>query len=147
VARTFFKSHRRAAVVIQAVARGAIQRPRYRIDLKEKREEAKLENQLKILQRKLEEAEQRRMEAERRATEKSKEPVVEQEKVDETGKESRSELAATAAPKSSDVAAESTNSPTVGLLTTQQQNLMDESGKMLEYLRKEGKLSSNIYYY
>lgn len=138
VARTFFKSNRRAAVVIQAVARGAIQRPRFRMDLKEKREEAKLENQLKILQRKLEEAEQRRMEAEKRATEKSKEHVVQQEKRDETGKESRNEVAAAAPAKTSDVAAASTDSPTMGLLTTQQQNLMDESGKMLEYLRKEG---------
>ena len=134
VARAFFKKNIRAAVVIQAVARGAIRRPRFRNELKERREEAKLENQLKTLQRKLEEAEFRRMEAEKKAAERPR-VVYANQQSDGTGTINQN-----VAPVIAKGGPESTDSPTLGLLTTQQQNLMDESGKMLEYLRKEGKL-------
>jgi uncharacterized membrane protein YciS (DUF1049 family) len=57
LSRAFFKKNKQATVVIQALACGAIQCPRFRFELKERQEEAKLKNQLKTLQRKLEEAE------------------------------------------------------------------------------------------
>ena len=134
MARAYFKKNKRAAVVIQAMARGAIQRPRFRFELKERQEEAKLENQLKILQRKLEEAELKRIEAEKKAAERPP-AVYSADHDDGAGKKNK-----IVTPKLGNAGAESTDSPTLGLLTTQQQNLMDESGKMLEYLRKEGTL-------
>ncbi|KAI2489593.1 myosin-kinesin ATPase superfamily-like protein [Fragilaria crotonensis] len=116
---------------VEAMARGAIQRPRFRFELKERQEEAKLENQLKILQRKLEEAELRRIEAEKKAAERPQE-VYPTAIDDGAGKKDK-----IVTPAIGKAGTESTDSPTLGLLTTQQQNLMDESGKMLEYLRKE----------
>eukprot|EP00565_Helicotheca_tamesis_P004932 CAMPEP_0185739080 /NCGR_PEP_ID=MMETSP1171-20130828/34561_1 /TAXON_ID=374046 /ORGANISM="Helicotheca tamensis, Strain CCMP826" /LENGTH=71 /DNA_ID=CAMNT_0028410523 /DNA_START=31 /DNA_END=243 /DNA_ORIENTATION=- len=62
VAITLLKRGVRSAVIIQAMARGSIQRPVFRKRLSEAREEAKLENQLKALQQKLEEAEAKRIE-------------------------------------------------------------------------------------
>jgi myosin-5 len=118
VTRQIFTTERFAAVKIQACIRGAIQRPLYQKALAEAIEEAKLENQLKTLQRKLEEAEQKRIEAEQRAAEGggSKTIVVYKDGSEEHG----------SSPPS--------KSPE---LTVAQQTLMDESSKMLEYLRKE----------
>lgn len=63
-----------SAVLLQRIARGSIQRPIFREMLAQAKEDAKIENQLKILQRKLAEAEKlrkeeqkRRIEAEKRA--------------------------------------------------------------------------------
>lgn len=153
VALVSFKKSLRAAVAIQAIARGAIQRPRFRDNLIERREEAKLENQLKTLQRKLEEAEQRRIEAEKKAAEKPKEIVIvrEQEKpkpVDpvEEEEEKKNEPASAVSSEASSVANksdgdankdESIDTSASRNLTAHQQQLMDESGRMLEYLRKE----------
>ena len=128
VAKKMLKQHRAASIKIQAFARGARQRPIYRTALAEAIEEAKLGNQLKTLQRKLEEAEKRRIEAEKKAEEGPKEVVVykEVDKPFDKGKKVESP------PK------QVSQAPvTVGQLTSQQQTLMDESGKMLEYLRKE----------
>jgi hypothetical protein len=47
-------------IVVQTMVRGALQRPKYRQALIDKKEEATLENQLRALQRKLEEAEAKR---------------------------------------------------------------------------------------
>jgi myosin-5 len=132
VARVAFQSNRNAAIVIQRIARGAIQRPRFRKDLEEKREEAKLENQLKALQRKLEEAEEKRLEAERRAAEKPKEVIVVRE---DTGEETRSSTTSPQTRLTANAVESGSVTPTIGQLTAQQQTLMDESGKMLEYLR------------
>jgi len=153
VAITALKSQRRAAVVVQTMVRGALQRPKYRIAIHEKREEAKLENQVRALQRKLEEAEARRVEAEKMAEEKARRAVQEyrEEKKDATRAEESavSSVASFATPTQSAVASSSIaslassnksppQSPTSrGQLSEQQQHLMDESGKMLEYLRKE----------
>mmetsp|Transcript_21611 Transcript_21611/g.30276 ORF Transcript_21611/g.30276 Transcript_21611/m.30276 type:complete len:1250 (-) Transcript_21611:67-3816(-) len=134
VAITYLKAYRSASIKIQACARGARQRPIYRAALKEKQEEAKLENQLKALQRKLEEAEQKRIEAEKKAEEGAN-----------TGKTVIVYKDASEEKKSGDgqarpsAVAQSVQGPpaTVGQLSAQQQTLMDESGKMLEYLRKE----------
>mmetsp|Transcript_1780 Transcript_1780/g.3219 ORF Transcript_1780/g.3219 Transcript_1780/m.3219 type:complete len:1233 (+) Transcript_1780:517-4215(+) len=121
VALKKFRKLRAAAIKIQACARGARQRPLYRAALAEAIEEAKLENQLKMLQKKLEEAEARRIEAEKRAEE-GKTVVVYKDGND----------------KNDDSTQNQPSRPTgAAQLSAHQQTLMDESGKMLEYLRKE----------
>lgn len=186
VAITYLKLHRKSAVAIQTMSRGALQRPKFRKALHEKREEAKLENQLLALQKKLEEAEKKRVEAEKRAEEKAKQAVkeyresttIKEEEEFEEEKKDPSVADAAASPERPDPSvgsgkatatetapdAESVSSrdnsvslsqavqprnmssgnsvsgqsvSTMAHLTAQQQNLMDESGKMLEYLRKE----------
>lgn len=125
VALKTFQAKRRAAIKIQACAKGARQRPLYRAALAEALEEAKLENQLKTLQRKLEEAEAKRIEAEKRAEAGPVKTVV----VYKDGKGND-----TAGEDTGDAAQAQVSS---SQLSEQQQTLMDESGKMLEYLRKE----------
>jgi len=131
VARRQFKRLRAAAVVIQAFARGARQRPLYRKALVEAVEEAKLENQLVSLQRKLEEAEAKRIEAEKRAEE-GKTVIVYK---DGDGKDG--EQGGTKSDEPSKAASSPSRPASSAQLTATQQTLMDESGKMLEYLRKE----------
>ena len=134
VAMVSLKRSRDASVKIQAQLRGAIQRPIYRKELAEAIEEAKLENQLKSLQRKLEEAEAKRIDAEKKAAEaaeqKAKEVIVYKEAPAAAAKEEKPK------PAEEEKKVEPPP-PQVGHLTEQQQILMDESGKMLEYLRKE----------
>ncbi len=115
---SLYKRQRGAAVKIQACVKGARQRPLYRKALSEAIEEAKLENQLKTLQKKLEEAEARRIEAEKRAEEGAAKTVI-------VYKDAQNAENGSATPINSTQ------------LSEQQQTLMDESGKMLEYLRKE----------
>lgn len=134
MALTRFKVYKQAAIKIQACARGARQRPIYRKELAESIEAAKLENQLKILQQKLEEAEAKRIEAEKKAEEQPKTVVVYKEA--EGASENRDTEIKDSPSRVKSVATPSVN-PTVAQLSIQQQTLMDESGKMLEYLRKE----------
>merc|ERR1712151_211522 len=54
-----------ASVLIQTMARGAIQRKKFKKALHQAREEAKVENRLQALQLKFEEAEGKRLEAEK----------------------------------------------------------------------------------
>uniref|UniRef100_A0A7S4I1U7 Myosin motor domain-containing protein n=2 Tax=Odontella aurita TaxID=265563 RepID=A0A7S4I1U7_9STRA len=169
VAMALLKRSVEAVVRIQSQARGSRQRPLYREALKEFKEGQKLENQLMVLQRKLEEAEAKRVEAERKAEE-VPEPVVvyrepEKEKEEEKDvkkgggeKEAAKEESAAAVDTSPalepeeeeeskplpavSVAPSRSHAPpppsvVTGQLTEQQQTLMDESQKMLEYLRKE----------
>lgn len=128
VALRRFKTLRAAAVKIQARARGSHQRPLYRAALAEALEEAKLENQLKTLQRKLEEAEAKRIEAEQRAEE-GKTVIVYR---DGEGKDSDATQA-----ESQPHSKAASSRPAASAISAHQQTLMDESGKMLEYLRKE----------
>lgn len=148
MAVVLLKVLRKAAIAIQAIARGAIQRPKYRRDIVEKREEAKLENQLKSLQRKLEEAESRRIQAEKEAEDQrieaekkakeAPEPVVVYRERPPTAEEANEETESVKKPVVEPPPVVTVAPPpVVGQLTEQQQNLMDESGKMLEYLRKE----------
>lgn len=121
-----FCEKKMAAIAIAKMVRGALQRPKFRQALQEKREEAKLENQVRALQRKLEEAEQKRVEAERKAEVAASvaetAPVEEKKEIDAT-----SETSSLTQPEPA----------TPAVSTVHQQTLMDESGKMLEYLRKE----------
>uniref|UniRef100_A0A7S1V6W2 Myosin motor domain-containing protein n=1 Tax=Grammatophora oceanica TaxID=210454 RepID=A0A7S1V6W2_9STRA len=175
-ARAAFFKCRDAASVIQALARGSMQRPKFRAALTEKKEEAKLENKLLTLQRKLEEAEKKRVAAEKKAEEAKKRPPPPPPApvpppreasprpatpVGETADQARSAppsavaAGAAAAAVASVAVVASAEAPPVTpttphqlatfpqspltpmQLTVQQQHLMDESGKMLEYLRKE----------
>lgn len=160
VATANLKSKRAASIVVQAMVRGALQRPKFRLALHEKREEAKLENQVRALQKKLEEAEARRIEAERQAEERARRAVEQFQRREEEEKKdtpassvasaserrTKGETAATGSPDKEGGAASAAasfhtpvSSPKEdpGLSAQQQQTLMDESGKMLEYLRKE----------
>ena len=123
-----FHQQRTATIAIQRIMRGAVQRPKFRTALHEKREEAKLENQVMALQRKLEEAERRRVEAEHKA-----EVAVSIVEPREEKKEVESEVSSVPPPPQP-----TQPEPALPIATQQhQQTLMDESGKMLEYLRKE----------
>ena len=130
--------HSKAIIVVQTMVRGALQRPRYRKAVHDKREEAKLENQVVALQRKLEEAEQRRIEAEKAAEERARIAVEEYQNAEE--KKDNPSVATPDDPTIPSGIAEielQEGIPSPGQLSAQQQTLMDESGKMLEYLRKE----------
>lgn len=149
-----------ATVMVQAMARGSLQRPKFRQALIDKKEEAKLENQLRTLQKKLEEAEAKRHEAEKQAEDRVTAAVQQYKdnsiqmvteggaasasKSDDRHDSSQEQRRGPDASKA-DVAVDDgqagnntdTGEQSVQDLTAEQQQLMDESGKMLEYLRKE----------
>jgi hypothetical protein len=73
-ARFKFSKTKSSAITIQRIGRGAIQRPKYRIALKEAEEEARVNSKLAALQKRLHDAEMKlikadkmRLEAENRA--------------------------------------------------------------------------------
>jgi hypothetical protein len=134
VAATTLKKCRTAAIVVQAIIRGALQRPKFQTALIERREEAKLENQVVALQRKLEEAETRRIDAERLAEERARRTI---EEYRESAHEEKKEASFSTPVAEHNAEDPEDLLPTAGQLSAQQQTLMDESGKMLEYLRKE----------
>ena len=158
VARRRLQACVTATRVIQAMVRGALQRPKYRQALIDKKEEAKLENQLRALQRKLEEAEAKRKEAEREAEERALRAIEEKKRQEE---EAAAEAAKAAEARAAAEAEEERKrkekeqeeekeklkkqleeqkreqEEIQQQLTAEQQLLMDESGRMLEYLRKE----------
>ena len=126
VATASLKRSREASIKIQAQMRGAIQRPIYRKELAEAIEEAKLENQLKSLQRKLEEAEAKRIDAEKKAAEAASESASTKEKEVIVYRD-RPQEAAPAAPEPAKAVEAEAPPPQPGQLTEQQQILMDES--------------------
>ena len=110
------KKQMKAAIKLQAIARGFLIRPKFQAKLKEKREKERLKGEVKDLEDKVREAEMRRMkevEEAREAAEKEiqayKEMIDEEKKADKDKKKK----------------------------SAQQQTLIDESGKIIEYLRKE----------
>jgi myosin-5 len=110
------KKEKKAAVRIQALIRGVIQRPKYRAALRMKKEEEDLGNQLKEMKNQLQEAEsQRKREFEDAQFQFEQEMEEYKEKLED---QLRAE-------------AEKVNK------SAQQQTLIDESGKIIEYLRKE----------
>lgn len=114
------RKHKKAATKIQAAARGAIQRPRYRKMLAEKKERDRIKKEMDDLKRKLDEAEEKRKKdvkaAEaraQRAIEDYKEEVEEEmEKLREKAEEA-------------------------SRMTPKQQAKLDETAGMIDYLRKE----------
>ncbi|KAL7577845.1 hypothetical protein ACA910_010592 [Epithemia clementina (nom. ined.)] len=184
VVRTLYHTKRKSSIMVQAMIRGALQRPKYRKALHQAKEDAKLENQVLALQRKLEEAEARRVEAERMAEEKARKAVEaynkeqeekkemeqqqrekeekerkekeereleeqqqQKEEKEEAPKEEKEkatedqddEVASAAASGAARAAAAQPDTPSSSQqqLTLQQQALIDESGRMLDFLRKE----------
>jgi len=110
------KKSKKAAVRIQALARGFIQIPRYKQALLAKKEEEDLQNQLDKMKDQLQEAEdQRKAELEDAKFQFEQEMEEYKEKLED---QLRAE-------------AEKVNK------SAQQQTLIDESGKIIEYLRKE----------
>jgi myosin V len=130
-----------ACVVVQAMVRGSLQRPRYRQALIDKREEAKLENQLRALQKKLEEAEAKRVDAERQTEERVKAAVEQFKEKEFSPAHVDGSINDEAEAVDKEAVETATCNETAGQsvqdLTAEQQRLMDESGKMLESLRKE----------
>jgi len=110
------KKWRKAATRIQAIARGYIQRPKYKQALIRKKEEEDLANQLDAMKDKLVEAEDRR----KRELEDAK---FQFEQEMEEYKEKLEDQLRAESKKHGESA--------------QQQTLIDESGKIIEYLRKE----------
>ena len=111
-AKKFFVA-KYACVGIQTFVRCRLQKSKYVDMLAEAKEAAKMENQLKALKQKLHEEEQRRKDAEERA-----------KMVEQSG--GKIERGASSELVEGFVA-----------VSESQNQLMDESGKMLEYLRKE----------
>lgn len=153
-----YRQLRVAAIIVQTAIRGALQRPKYRQALQDKKEEAKLENQLMLLQRKLEEAEAKREQAEREAESRAKAALEQQirqkeeqlrqaelqaqsKEIEESQRlraeqerKAREEEARRLEQEEAEKAAELEREIQ---MQEEQQRLMDESGRMLEYLRKE----------
>jgi myosin-5 len=110
------KKSKKSAVRIQAIARGFIQRPKYRAALEKQKEEANLTNQLGKMEEKLKEAEDQR----RSDIEDAKFKF--EEEMEEYKEQLEDKLRAEAEKNNKSAA---------------QQTLIDESGKIIEYLRKE----------
>jgi len=110
------KKSKKAAIRIQAVVRGFIQRPKYRAALLRKKEEEDLANQLVKMQEKLAEAEEQR----KRDLEDAKFQF--EQEMEEYKEKLEDQLRAEAEKQNK---------------SAQQQTLIDESGKIIEYLRKE----------
>merc|ERR1711933_110359 len=110
------KKWKKAAIKIQAVARGFLQRPKYQQALKGKKEEEDLANQLNDMKERLAEAEDQR----KRELEDAK---FQFEQEMEEYKEKLEDQLRAESKKHGESA--------------QQQTLIDESGKIIEYLRKE----------
>ena len=75
MAQKFLMSARLGAIALQRIWRGALQRPKYKVQLEEAKEEARVNSKLSALQKKLADAEMKwiqsekaRVEAEKRAT-------------------------------------------------------------------------------
>jgi len=110
------KKSKKAAIKIQAVVRGFIQRPRYKQALIRKKEEEDLANQLDKMKEKLAEAEDQR----KRDLEDAKFQF--EQEMEEYKEKLEDQLRAEAEKQNK---------------SAQQQTLIDESGKIIEYLRKE----------
>ena len=121
---------RAACIVIQTMVRGALQRPKYRQALVDQKEEAKLERQLQKLQEKLNQAEARLQEQQAQQVQVVQEP----EKVVEPPVQQQEQEPATT---NHTTTKQQPMDPAPLSLSADQQALMDESGKMLEYLRKQ----------
>ena len=120
VCRKLFLKWKEAAILIQKIARGAIQRPKYIIMKKEAEAEARMNSKLAALQKRLNAAEMKYFQADkaRVEAEKKAEDLVASGAIIGVGEDK---------PQ----AAEGE------IMTAQQKALFDESGQMLEYLRSE----------
>mmetsp|Transcript_7318 Transcript_7318/g.15200 ORF Transcript_7318/g.15200 Transcript_7318/m.15200 type:complete len:1329 (+) Transcript_7318:244-4230(+) len=116
-----FGKFRLAVILVQRMTRGMIQRPLYREMKAEALEDAKIENQLKILQKKLAEAESKMRDAEK------------------ARKEAEARAGTGGSPSTPVLVSESPEAEEEKKIddASNQQNLIHESEVMLEYLRNE----------
>lgn len=117
VCRIIFLKMKDAAILIQKIARGALQRPKYIIMKKEAEAEARMNTKLTALQKRLNDAEMKYFQADKarvEAEKKAEDLVASGAVVGERKPEMEGEV-----------------------MSAQQKALFDESGQMLEYLRSE----------
>ena len=119
---------RKAAIVIQTWVRMRLARRRYFVDLAEAKEQAKMENQLEALKRRLEEEakEREKMAADNLAL---------QERLAQAAKSGSPAPSAATSP-SAENAAENAPAIKEGSIVIDQ-SILDESGQMLAFLQKE----------
>ena len=116
VKRKMEKRRNKAAAKIQATARMALWRPKFKAMLKEKRERDGLKNKVKELENRVKEAEKARM---------------------KEVEEARAQAEAEMEEYRIKVKQEMENDKEKQKRSAQQQSLIEESGKIIEYLRKE----------
>ena len=128
--RRAFRTYVVASVAIQARARCRAQKARFLVQLAEAKEEAKMENQLKALKKKLADEEERRKQAEERAKDME---------LNGGGAGGGGGGGGRGEGRNQSVGSNGSSSSIDGFadVSDSQQMLMDESGKMLDYLRKE----------
>jgi myosin heavy subunit len=110
------KKQNKAAIRIQAIARGWLLRPKFQKMLKEKKEKDGLKNKISDLEKQVREAEAKR------AKEVEAARIAAEAEMEEYRKKVKEELA---------------NDKEKQKKNAQQQSLIEESGKIIEYLRKE----------
>jgi myosin-5 len=130
VARKNYKTCRSSAITIQKIARGSIQRPKYRVALKEAKEEAVVNKKIAALQKRLAEAEMKLLKANGGVVQVvSKEPsVTEEEVVSEVVEKAVEPKVEQQQPKSSLARAAASG---------MDKQLMDDSIAMIGVLKKE----------
>ena len=123
---------RTAAIIIQKIGRGAIQRPKYRKALKEAQEEARVNTKVAALQKRLKDAEMKLFAADKKriAAEKKAAAMAAGEEVPDDDEDDDADVA-----QDGGVPGEEKKMDGPG--SAQQQALIDESNEMLEYFRKE----------
>ena len=135
VARENYKSCRSSAITIQKIARGSIQRPKYRVALKEAKEEAVVNKKIAALQKRLAEAEMKLLKANGGVVQVvSKEPSD----VEESEQEEVREVSEKAAKEPGEEAAEQPKSSLARAAASGiDKQLMDDSLAMIGVLKKE----------
>jgi len=120
IAKTAFIKNKNAAIIIQKISRGSMQRPKYKILLKEAAEEARVNSKLAALQKRLADAEMKWIQADkaRIAAEKKAAGVT----INEVETVPTPVIQAEAEPKSEEES-------TLKGISLQQKALIDESGK------------------
>mmetsp|Transcript_24855 Transcript_24855/g.71869 ORF Transcript_24855/g.71869 Transcript_24855/m.71869 type:complete len:1419 (-) Transcript_24855:699-4955(-) len=134
VARKNYEACRSSAVDIQKIARGSIQRPKYRVALKEAKEEAVVNKKIAALQKRLAEAEMKLIKANGGVVRvASKEPsAAEESKEEEVG-----EVAEKAKVPTDEVAEQPKSSLARAAASGIDKQLMDDSLAMIGVLKKE----------
>ena len=137
VARENYKSCRSSAITIQKIARGSIQRPKYRVALKEAKEEAVVNKKIAALQKRLAEAEMKLLKANGGVVQVvSKEPSADVEESE--NEEEVSEVSEKAAQEPKEEVAEQPKSSLARAAASGiDKQLMDDSLAMIGVLKKE----------
>eukprot|EP00594_Rhizosolenia_setigera_P000022 CAMPEP_0178941548 /NCGR_PEP_ID=MMETSP0789-20121207/1467_1 /TAXON_ID=3005 /ORGANISM="Rhizosolenia setigera, Strain CCMP 1694" /LENGTH=1365 /DNA_ID=CAMNT_0020620793 /DNA_START=92 /DNA_END=4192 /DNA_ORIENTATION=+ len=136
VAKSDLQKKKEAAVYIQKMTRGAIQRPIYKQLKVEAAEEARVNSKLAALQKRLADAEMKWIQADKARIEAEKKAAAGQAAAGAGAVPVQAAPLAVPAPQAGFVSDEPSDDSLKGI-SLQQKALIDESGKMLEYLRNE----------